>query len=52
MMHRHLALYVKHLGARRTCLEFRKHALWYLKGSAGEPVLRARGSAASTPWRP
>lgn len=42
MMHRHLALYVKHLGARRTCLEFRKHALWYLKGSAGEPVLRAR----------
>lgn len=42
MMHRHVDLYVAHLGARRTCLEFRKHALWYVRGTAGEEPLRAR----------
>lgn len=41
MMHRHIDLYVHHLGARRTCLEFRKHALWYVRGTDGEQPLRA-----------
>jgi tRNA-dihydrouridine synthase B len=41
MMHRHLRLYVEQFGERRTCLEFRKHALWYVKGTAGESTLRA-----------
>ena len=41
MMHRHLRLYVEQFGERRTCLEFRKHALLYVKGTAGESILRA-----------
>lgn len=39
---RHLALYVDSFGERRTCLEFRKHALWYFRGGAGEEVIKAR----------
>jgi tRNA-dihydrouridine synthase B len=39
---RHLELYVESFGEKRTCLQFRKHALWYFKGTAGHPVLRKR----------
>jgi nifR3 family TIM-barrel protein len=40
VVRRHLALYVEFYGARRTCLEFRKHALWYFKNTPGHAVLR------------
>lgn len=39
---RHLALYVDAFGEHRTCLEFRKHALWYFRGGAGEQAVRSR----------
>ena len=42
MVHRHLELYVDSFGDRRTCLEFRKHALWYFRDTPGRDVLRAR----------
>jgi len=42
MMLRHFALYVGAFGETKACLDFRKHALWYLKGTAGEAVLRRR----------
>ncbi len=42
MVLRHLALYIESFGEHRTCLEFRKHALWYFKGTDGLPVLRSR----------
>lgn len=40
MVFRHLALYVASFGERRTCLEFRKHALWYFRDTPGYAVLR------------
>ena len=40
VVRRHLALYVEFYGVRRTCLEFRKHALWYFKNTPGHAVLR------------
>lgn len=42
IVHRHLALYVDSFGERVACLEFRKHALWYFRDTAGHPVLRSR----------
>ncbi len=42
MVHRHLALYAECFGEHRTCLEFRKHALWYFRGTPGEDVVRSR----------
>jgi nifR3 family TIM-barrel protein len=41
MVLRHLALYAESLGPQRAALEFRKHALWYFKGSPAEPAFRA-----------
>ena len=32
---RHLDLMVKHIGTKRACMAFRKHAAWYLKGLPG-----------------
>lgn len=32
---RHLRLLVDHLGSKRACMAFRKHAAWYLKGLPG-----------------
>lgn len=40
VVRRHLSLYVEFYGERRTCLEFRKHALWYFRDTPGHPVLR------------
>lgn len=40
VVRRHLALYVQFYGVRRTCLEFRKHALWYFRNTPGHAVLR------------
>lgn len=42
MVTRHLDLYVESFGEPRTCLEFRKHAIWYFKDTAGRDVLRSR----------
>ena len=42
MMLRHFDLYVQAFGETKSCLDFRKHALWYLKGTPGEAVLRRR----------
>ncbi|MBA2662298.1 MAG: tRNA dihydrouridine synthase DusB [Bradymonadaceae bacterium] len=38
----HLALYVETFGEARTCLEIRKHLLWYFRGTPAEKILRAR----------
>ncbi len=40
MVLRHLDLYLDCFGERRTCLEFRKHALWYYRGTPAEPYIR------------
>jgi nifR3 family TIM-barrel protein len=42
MMQRHFDHYVAMFGPVKACLDFRKHALWYLRGTPGESVLRRR----------
>lgn len=39
---RHLSLYERVFGERRTCLEFRKHALAYVRGTPAETFVRER----------
>jgi tRNA-dihydrouridine synthase B len=40
MILRHFDLYLECFGEVKTCLDFRKHALWYFRDSAGEDHLR------------
>jgi nifR3 family TIM-barrel protein len=42
MMLRHFDHYLDIFGERKTCLDFRKHALWYLEGTDAAPLLRER----------
>jgi tRNA-dihydrouridine synthase len=40
MILRHFDHYLECFGEIKTCLDFRKHALWYFRDSAGEDHLR------------
>ncbi|MFU8804527.1 MAG: tRNA dihydrouridine synthase DusB [Bradymonadaceae bacterium] len=40
LLRRHVALYVAANGEVRTCLEIRKHLLWYFRGTPAEKTLR------------
>ncbi len=42
MVMRHVELYVENFGVKRTCLEIRKHLLWYFRDTPGEKILRRR----------
>ncbi len=42
LLNHHVALYLETFGEVRTCLEIRKHLLWYFRGTPAELVLRQR----------
>ena len=48
MVMRHVELYVDCFDVEQTCLEIRKHLLWYFRDTPGEQVLRRRLSGLET----
>lgn len=47
LLGRHIALYAETYGEKLTCLQIRKHLLWYFRDTPGEVVLKSRLAALS-----
>jgi tRNA-dihydrouridine synthase len=41
LLNRHIELYLETYGEKLTCLQIRKHLLWYFRATPGEAVLKA-----------